>query len=862
MAGSGVTIVIAGQDNTDKVFNQIQANLKRTEERAHETESALSRLGEKGKQSLELIGIALGVREVIASFKEAVHAALEYGEAINDASTKTGLTTETLSVLRYAATQAGVDFEGVSNAVAKMDKTIAAAANGNRQASAILSAIGLNASDLADRVDGAEIAFKRVAQTIGATENPIRRVELATSLFGKSGANLIETLINIGNNWDAFQEKTSRRGLLLSPEMAERLEAANKALKDLDQAARGTSIRLTSALAPAIELITNAFIDATNGGQTWTELGKKIGAFALTTAEDFALLAKYIRLAKAEYDSWSSHIDAIGDKVDSKIGFTASQRAKSQSKYENDIKRSLDAAQEYRNASNDYEKARGAILEAIKKTTEDSSQGKGDLKTKPKPGGFGGAGDVGEQDKLEAARKQRDAALLHLAEQGESLRQQRARNAQEVALAQLENDHKQQLISDEDYYAQKLSIQNASYDQQLAAAKTKIAQINDAISKLQADERRQGAGTSKGLEDASKIADLQTKRLQVEGEIAKIQTQAAKDQKESAQSVYGLARKRLQLSDELAAKVEAQHGLSVDARLKQNDDQYAIEREKLVLEYGANSVEVGNADQIDKARRDRIAASLPEAQSGVDIAGISARRSGVAGARARGAITTLDAKRQMIELDREEARALQPVLEAYQRLADDDGDLEAAKKVVELQEQIRDLNSPIDDVAQNIREGLDGAFEGLFDNIAAGKNALEGFAHDVERILSDAVYKQYVEPLIQNMLAGVMPGASGNGSSLPNAQTAGNPGAVPKGLNAGAILGGLIPGLAKGPATTGNASKGTGMNVTVTLVNDSDTQLKIGDIMKQGGTDLDKFEALFAKSFGSGGIVRQLMMGS
>lgn len=861
MAGSGVTIVIAGQDNTDKVFNQIQANLKRTEERAHETESALSQLGETGKRSLEMIGLAVGVREVIESFKEAVHAALEYGESLNDASTKTGMSVESLSVLRYAANQAGTDFEGVATAMTKMGAAIAAGAEGNKQAAVTFKALGLNVNELASKAaaDGPDAVFKRVAQAVASTENSARRIELVRAVFGKAGPELIETLINLGNNWETFTQKTKERGLLLSPETAERLEAANKALKDVDQAARGTGIRLTVMLAPAIEAIANAFIHATNGGQMWADIGKTVGEYALSTAQDFALLVKYIRLAKAEYDSWSAHIDAKGDKFDAKWGFTEGQRTKSRERYQEDVKRSKEAAKEIADAKSAYEKSMVGFGEALKKTRDGVESGAPG--PKPKPGGFEGIGDLGELDKVEAALKQRDAALLRLAEQGESFRQQRARNAQEIALAQLENDHKQQLISDEDYYAQKLAIQNASYDQQLASAKTKIAQIDDAIAKLRADESKQGAGTSKGLEDASKIADLQAKQLQVESEIAKIQTQAAKDQKQSEQDIYELARKRLQLSDELAAKVEAQHGLSIDARLKQNDDEYAIEREKLVMEYGASSVEVGNADQIDKTRRDQIAASLPEAQSNVDIAAINARRSGVAGARARGAITTLDAKRQMIELDREEARALQPVLEAYQRLSDEDGGLAATQKVIELQERIQELNSPIDDVAHNIREGLDGAFEGLFDNIAAGKNALEDFAHDVERILSDAVYRQYVEPLIQNVLAGAIPGSS-EGSSLPNAETAGNPGAVPKGLNVGAILGGLIPGFAKGPATSGNASKSAGMNVTVTLVNDSDAKLKIGDIMKQGGSDLDKFEALFAKSFGNGGIVRQLMMGS
>jgi hypothetical protein len=45
MPNSGVVAVISGQDNTEKVFQQIEVNLKRTSNQAHDTDSALSQLG-------------------------------------------------------------------------------------------------------------------------------------------------------------------------------------------------------------------------------------------------------------------------------------------------------------------------------------------------------------------------------------------------------------------------------------------------------------------------------------------------------------------------------------------------------------------------------------------------------------------------------------------------------------------------------------------------------------------------------------------------------------------------------------------------------------------------------------------------
>jgi hypothetical protein len=140
---------------------------------------------------------------------------------------------QTLSVLKYAAGQTGTEFEAVSAAVAKMDKMIGQAASRNQNAAALLKSIGLNAADLAGRTDGVEIAFKRASQAIAATESPVNRVTLATGLFGRSGTELIETLIGIGNNFDYYKQKTNDVGLLSNGKSADELEQANRQLRDL-----------------------------------------------------------------------------------------------------------------------------------------------------------------------------------------------------------------------------------------------------------------------------------------------------------------------------------------------------------------------------------------------------------------------------------------------------------------------------------------------------------------------------------------------------------------------------------------------------------------------------------------------------
>lgn len=241
-------------------------------------------------ESLRGVAETLLLFEAVNKLREAVTSSLEFGEAMQRASEKTGLTVETLSTLHYAAAVTGGDFDGMSAAVAKMDKTIGAATEGNKKAQAFLKSLGLNATDLASRSDGAEIAFKKFAVTIADTENPIRRVELATGLLGKAGAESIPTLIELGENWDEFRKKASDAGELLDSKTAEQLAATQKRLKDLEQSVQGAGLAFTKGFIPGFNQMLDVIADGKGSMDVLNEWGSgTIRMLAAVTAGFYGL---------------------------------------------------------------------------------------------------------------------------------------------------------------------------------------------------------------------------------------------------------------------------------------------------------------------------------------------------------------------------------------------------------------------------------------------------------------------------------------------------------------------------------------------------------------------------------------------
>lgn len=219
------------------------------------------------------------VMEGINKIREAISSSIELGEAIHHASEKTGLAAETLSVLHYAAGALGGDFDGLTAAVAKMDKTIGQATEGNKTAGKFIQSLGLNANDLAGRTDGAEVAFRRFMQVLSDTEAPIERVHLAQGVLGKAGAAQIPILMALGENWDALTQKTKESGTYLSAEMVEKLADASRRFNDLKEKMVGASLALTDGFTPAF----SQMLQVVSNGKGTFDAFNTAGAFVSKT---------------------------------------------------------------------------------------------------------------------------------------------------------------------------------------------------------------------------------------------------------------------------------------------------------------------------------------------------------------------------------------------------------------------------------------------------------------------------------------------------------------------------------------------------------------------------------------------------
>ena len=84
---------------------------------------------------------------------------------------------EAFSALSYAADRSGVDSLNLAGSLAKMQRTVAAAAGGSKSAAGALVAMGASVQDLAGMRP--EEQFKYLADRIAAIENPTQKAAAA-----------------------------------------------------------------------------------------------------------------------------------------------------------------------------------------------------------------------------------------------------------------------------------------------------------------------------------------------------------------------------------------------------------------------------------------------------------------------------------------------------------------------------------------------------------------------------------------------------------------------------------------------------------------------------------------------------------
>jgi len=182
-----------------------------------------------------------------------------YADTIDEASERTGMSTEAMSEFKFAIEQSGGSLESFESGIKRMSRVLLDAKSGSKEAEDTIKMLGLSLEDFANK--SPEEAFMIFAEAIGKVPSELERSALAQEVFGRSGTQMLP-LLNLGvQGIEELRQKARDLGLVLSGEAA----AAGGQLNDALDAMKGSVLGLAAPIAEALVPTVQSFVDSMQG---------------------------------------------------------------------------------------------------------------------------------------------------------------------------------------------------------------------------------------------------------------------------------------------------------------------------------------------------------------------------------------------------------------------------------------------------------------------------------------------------------------------------------------------------------------------------------------------------------------------
>jgi hypothetical protein len=258
MASDRAQILITAVDQTKAALSSVKANLE-----------GLSGAASKINGVLAGLGAALSLGALVAAGK----AALETADELSKLSQKTGISVESLSLLKPIAEQSGISMEGLAKGLQKLATAMVGAASGSKEQADTFARLGVSVTDVAGKLRPTEAVLMDLADAFAAMPDGAEKSALAVKLFGKSGVDLIPFLNQGRAGIEELKLKFKELGLEISGDTARAAEKFNDTLDTVKQALHAVVMKIAEAALPALQKFADALVlVASHGDEIMTTL--------------------------------------------------------------------------------------------------------------------------------------------------------------------------------------------------------------------------------------------------------------------------------------------------------------------------------------------------------------------------------------------------------------------------------------------------------------------------------------------------------------------------------------------------------------------------------------------------------------
>lgn len=201
-----------------------------------------------------LVGVAgaFSVGLAVSSFNDAADAL----DNLNDVATRTGLSSELLSTLKYAAGMAGVEFEALAGGVATMEKNVSQfARTGGGKAADSIKALGIAVTDSSGRIKDINDLLPEFVDALARVDDAQTQVELSQRIFGNS--DFLSFIKDGGDGLKRMAEEAKKLGVVFDSEQLQAAAAYNDSIDRVKAAWMGLRAKIVTEIGPALAGLMN-----------------------------------------------------------------------------------------------------------------------------------------------------------------------------------------------------------------------------------------------------------------------------------------------------------------------------------------------------------------------------------------------------------------------------------------------------------------------------------------------------------------------------------------------------------------------------------------------------------------------------
>ena len=224
---------------------------------------------EKFGKNLQKMGAGIGGfgAAVTAALGVSMKALANAADVADDTAKRTGLTTQAIQELAYAAKMAGTDLGAMEIALRTMQRNLADTGAESAAFKGALDALGLTLENLRDM--NPQQQFDALCAALAGVDDASQRAGLAMAVFGRSGTAVLPMLAEGAEGIARLKKEAYDYGLVMSAETVEAGNTFNDNLDRLKGAVGGLAQQLAAGLLPAVNDFILGLADMASAVKSW-----------------------------------------------------------------------------------------------------------------------------------------------------------------------------------------------------------------------------------------------------------------------------------------------------------------------------------------------------------------------------------------------------------------------------------------------------------------------------------------------------------------------------------------------------------------------------------------------------------------